>query len=244
MHGITVSYLLRGHLKIHPQLDDFVSNQLLPGTGIEVDRFWSALGRIVDVLAPRNRVLLTKRDFLQQQIDQWHKQNPVHDPVTYREFLQRIGYLVPRGEPFQITTENVDPEIAMLAGPQLVVPVTNARFALNACNARWGSLYDALYGSDVIEDEEGSERGEHYNPLRGARVVDFGRDFLDVYFPLAQGSHHTLKNLAVVDGALAIELIDGSTTTLADTAQFRGFKGAATHPEAILLRHHGLHAEI
>jgi len=244
MGDTTLTYTMRGHLKIHPLLDHFVSEQLLPGTGVAVDRFWSACGRIVDLLAPRNRALLARRDFLQQQIDQWHKQNPQPDPLAYRQLLQRIGYLVPRGEPLQIQTQNVDAEIR-LAGPQLVVPVTNARFALNACNARWGSLYDALYASDVIEDEEGAGRGNEYNPLRGARVVDFGRDFLDVYFPLAEGSHHTLKNLAVVDGLLQVELIDGSQTTVANSHQFCGFKGTAAHPESILLRHHnGLHVEI
>jgi malate synthase len=244
MPGTTITYVMRGHLKVHPLLDHFVSDELLLGTGVELDRFWRDFGRIVDLLAPRNRVLLAKRDFLQQQIDQWHQQNPLHDPLAYRKFLQHIGYLTPAVEPFQIGTQNVDPEIATLAGPQLVVPVSNARFALNACNARWGSLYDALYGSDVIEDEDGAGRGEEYNPLRGARVVDFGRDFLDVYFPLAQGSHHTLKTLVVSDGKLAIQLIDGSQTTLAQPEQFCGFIGTATNPGGILLRNHGLHVEI
>jgi malate synthase len=244
MHSTTLTYIMRGHLRIHPLLDQFVNERLLPGTDITQERFWSAFDRMVELLAPRNRVLLAKRDFLQQEIDRWHQQNSVHDPVAYKEFLQRIGYLVPRGEPFQIRIQKVDPEIATLCGPQLVVPVTNARFALNACNARWGSLYDALYGSDLIEDEDGAARGEGYNPLRGARVVDFGRDFLDVYFPLAQGSHHTLKVLSIENAQLHVELIDGSHTTLAQPEQFCGYTGSEAQPDSILLRRHGLHVEI
>lgn len=239
-----VTYYTCGHLKIHEALFDFVNEELLPGTGVDAADFWAGFDRAVHTLAPRNQVLLARRDFLQQQIDQWHRQNAEFSPTAYRAFLQQIGYLVPTGAPFQITTENVDAEIATLAGPQLVVPVMNARFALNACNARWGSLYDALYGSDMIEDHDGAERGDSYNPLRGARVMDFGRDFLDAYFPLAEGSHHTLKRFVVDNGELIAELIDGSRTRLADAAQFRGYQGAVNKPDVVLLRRNGLHVEV
>jgi malate synthase G len=243
-HAPEVTYYTVGHLKIHQVLFDFVNDELLPDTGVTGADFWAGVDRTIHLLAPRNQALLARRDFLQQQIDQWHQQNPEFTPESYRAFLQEIGYLLPTGAPFQITTENVDAEIATLAGPQLVVPVMNARFALNACNARWGSLYDALYGSDMIEDEGGAERGDGYNPLRGARVMDFGRDFLDAYFPLAEGSHHTLKSFVVDNGELIAVLIDGSCSRLADTAQFRGYQGAADKPDVVLLRRHGLHVEV
>lgn len=243
-HSAAVTYYTCGHLKIHEALFDFVNDELLPGTGVEPMDFWAGFDRTVHLLAPRNQALLARRDYLQQQIDQWHQQNQNFDAAAYREFLRTIGYLLPTGEAFQITTENVDEEIATLAGPQLVVPVMNARFALNACNARWGSLYDALYGSDMIEDEGGAERGDTYNPLRGARVMDFGRDFLDTYFPLADGSYHTLKSFVVDNGELIVVLIDGSRSRLADATQFRGYQGFADAPEVVLLRRHGLHAEV
>jgi malate synthase len=239
-----VTYYTVGHLKIHEVLFTFVNDELLPDTGVTAADFWAGLDRTIHLLAPRNQALLTRRDFLQQQIDQWYQQNPEFTPESYRAFLQEIGYLLPTGAPFQITTENVDAEIATLAGPQLVVPVMNARFALNACNARWGSLYDALYGSDMIEDEGGAERGDGYNPLRGARVMDFGRDFLDAYFPLAEGSHHTLKSFVVDNSELIAVLIDGSCSRLADAAQFRGYQGTADKPDVVLLRRHGLHVEV
>jgi len=239
-----VTYYTCGHLKIHEALFDFVNDELLPGTGVEAADFWAGFDRTLHLLAPRNQAILARRDYLQQQIDQWHQQNRNFDPTAYREFLQTIGYLLPKGGPFQITTENVDQEIATLAGPQLVVPVMNARFALNACNARWGSLYDALYGSDMIEDDGGAQRGETYNPLRGARVMDFGRDFLDTYFPLAGGSYHTLKSFVVDNGELIAVFIDGNRSRLADATQFRGYQGFADAPEVVLLRRHGLHVEV
>lgn len=239
-----VTYYTCGYLKIHQALYDFVEEELLPGTGVGVADFWAGFDRCLRTLAPRNQALLARRAFVQQQIDGWHQENPRFDPTIYRAFLREIGYLLPVGEPFEIATENVDDEIARLAGPQLVVPVNNARFALNACNARWGSLYDALYGSDVIEEEEGAERGESYNPLRGARVMDFGRDFLDTYFPLAEGSHHTLKTFVVDNGELTAMLIDGSCARLEDATQFRGYQGAADKPEVVLLHRHGLHVEV
>lgn len=240
-----VTYYICGHLKIHELLFDFVNDELLPETGVDAADFWAGLERTVHILGPRNQVLLARRDFLQQQIDTWHKDNTHFTPTEYRAFLQEIGYLLPTGEPFQIATENVDDEIALLAGPQLVVPVMNARFALNACNARWGSFYDALYGSDLIDEDDGAERdGDAYNPLRGARVMDFGRDFLDTYFPLTEGSHHTLNNFVVDNGELIAILIDGSSSRLADKAQFRGYQGAADKPDVVLLHRHGLHVEV
>jgi malate synthase len=243
-HSPEVTYYTCGHLKIHEALFDFVNDELLPNTGVDAVNFWAGFDHVVHTLAPRNQVLLARRDFLQQQIDDWHRQNPQYTPTAYRAFLQEIGYLLPSGAPFQIATENVDEEIASLAGPQLVVPVMNARFALNACNARWGSLYDALYGSDMIEDEGGAERGDTYNPLRGARVMDFGRDFLDAYFPLSEGSHHTLKSFVVDNGELIAVLIDGTCTRLAEATQFRGYQGFADAPEVVLLCRHGLHVEV
>jgi malate synthase len=235
-----------GTLQIAKILHDLLEQDIVPGTGIEPAQFWQGLEDIVRDLAPRNRELLTIRDQFQSQIDQWHRDNPGadYDRAAYRAFLEQIGYLLPEGEDFAITTQNVDDEVAALAGPQLVVPVMNARFALNAANARWGSLYDALYGTDVISEDDGAERAGAYNPVRGAKVVAFARDFLNNYCPLATSDHTQTRAYRMVDGALQIELLDGSSTTLADPAQLRGYTGAADAPESVLLRHHGLHIEI
>ncbi len=181
----------RGGLQISPVLCELLENEIAPGTGIPPQHFWQALEAIVEELGPRNRELLQIREDIQTKIDAWHRAHPGanYDRKAYKAFLEEIGYLLPEGEDFAITTENVDEEVATLAGPQLVVPVMNARYALNAANARWGSLYDALYGTDVISEEGGAERGGAYNPVRGAHVIAFARDFLNQHCPLATGDH-------------------------------------------------------
>ena len=235
-----------GGLRVATILHDFIERECVPGTGITPPHFWAQLEAILDELAPVNRALLERRDELQASIDQWHQERAgqAHDPVAYRQFLEAIGYLLPEGDDFTITTTGVDSEIAEQAGPQLVVPVKNARFALNAANARWGSLYDALYGTDAIPAGDGAGRGETYNPVRGAAVIAFARDHLDQAAPLAAGSHRDAGAYQVVDGALQVTLADGTTTALREPEKFRGFRGQAAQPEAVLLRNHGLHIEI
>ena len=215
------------------------------GTGITPVTFWKSLADVLSRLAPKNRDLLAKRDAIQAKIDAWHagRKGQAHDAAAYQEFLKEIGYLVPEGPAFSIETTGVDPEIAAVPGTQLVVPVTNARYALNAANSRWGSLYDALYGTDVIPEAPGTQKGIGYNPGRGAAVVAYAAGFLDKAFPLAKGSHAGAKAYAVSGGALAVTLADGSVTGLADPKQFAGYAGAP-EPNVILLANHGLHCEI
>ncbi|GAA0793654.1 malate synthase G [Marinobacterium sediminicola] len=234
-----------GGLQVAKELYDFINNEALPGTGVDVDQFWSRFDSIVHDLAPRNRELLAKRDAIQAQIDAWHRDNRGNFSFdAYKSFLQDIGYLLPEGEDFTATTENVDPEMATMAGPQLVVPVMNARYALNAANARWGSLYDALYGTDAIPEENGAEKGQGYNPARGAKVIAFGREFLDESAPLAGASHKDSAGYSIQNGQLCVVLRDGGETTLADGTQLVGYTGNASNPTAILLKHNGLHFEI
>ncbi len=227
-------------------LYDLVRDEIAPGTGIDAEGFWASLEAIVRELGPRTRVLLAERDRLQAQIDAWHRENPgpLRDLPAYKAFLQRIGYLVPEGEDFNVSTHSVDPEIARIAGPQLVVPVDNARYALNAANARWGSLYDALYGTDVIADDEGAECGQAYNPIRGARVVAYANAFLDQVVPLAQGVHGHVTGHRVVEGRLVVTLSDGPETELADPGVFAGLRESGGRLTNILLSHHGLHIDI
>jgi len=227
-------------LSVARELHDFVVGEALPGTGVEAAAFWAGFAAIVQDLAPKNAELLAKRAALQEKIDAWHRANGAPaDLAAYRAFLTEIGYLVEEGPDFQVTTENVDPEIAVLAGPQLVVPVMNARYALNAANARWGSLYDALYGTDAIPETDGAEKGKGYNPKRGEKVIAWGRDFLDASAPLKDGSWAAAGALSVRDGRLAV-----GTTGLADPAQFVGYLGEAAAPSAVLLVKNGLHVEI
>jgi len=235
-----------GGLQIATTLYNLIANKVAPGTGIEPAAFWASFEQILDDLAPKNRALLAKRDQLQAQIDQWHRDHNsgTLDFAAYKAFLQQIGYLVPEGADFQISTANVEPEIANQAGPQLVVPIMNARFALNAANARWGSLYDALYGTDVIPETEGAEKGNTFNPVRGAKVVAYARDVLNQSAPLLQGNHSQANGYTVVDGALQITLQDGTQTGLIDPAQFAGYQGEASTPSAVLLVHNNLHIEI
>lgn len=235
-----------GSLQVDADLKSLIDERVLPGTGVSVDTFWSALEQITGEFAPRNRALLAKRDELQTQIDDWHRARAgqPHDAEAYKAFLTDIGYLAEEPADFKISPQNVDTEIAAQAGPQLVVPVKNARFALNAANARWGSLYDALYGTDAIPEDGGAHKGQGYNPVRGDKVIAFGRQHLDQATPLADGSHADATAYAVADGALQVTLDGGDTTGLADPAQLRGWQGEADAPTAILLRNNGLHIEI
>ena len=230
-------------LQIETVLYDFINDEALPGTGVAPDAFWSGAAKVITDLAPRNRELLGIRDTMQQQIDEYHRQNPDLDAEDYRQFLTRIGYLVPPPGAFQVTTAGVDSEIADTAGPQLVVPVLNARFAINAANARWGSLYDALYGTDAIPETEGAEKGSSYNTVRGAKVIAFAKDFLDRAVPLEGASYADATGFAVSEGALQVRTETG-TVGLADPAQFVGYTGQPTAPSSILLRHNGLHLDI
>ena len=235
-----------GGLQVDKELYDFINDEALPGTGVSPEAFWSGFDRLVHDLAPRNRELLAKREDLQRRIDAWYREN--HDePIDlpeYKAMLREIGYLVPEGDDFSATTANVDPEISTIAGPQLVVPVTNPRYALNAANARWGSLYDALYGTDAIPEDGGCERTAEYNPVRGARVIARSREFLDGVVPLAGGSHSDVTAYAVAGGALSATLKNGATTGLTDPSRFAGYRGDAAAPSAVLLRNNGLHIEI
>ena len=234
-----------GDLRVAQVLYDFITDEALPGTGIDPETFWSGVEKVVADLTPQNEELLARRDELQAQIDKWHRHHVLepHDPAAYRAFLTEIGYLLPEPDAFTVTTSGVDPEISSTAGPQLVVPVLNARFALNAANARWGSLYDALYGTDVIPETDGAEKGDSYNRVRGDLVIAYGRRFLDDAAPLASGSWADVTRLTVADGQLQAEIEDG-TTCLADPARFAGYTGDAESPASLLLVNHGLHVEI
>ena len=243
-------YVEVGGLRVDEALHALVQNEIAPGTGVEPADFWASLQKMVQTLGPGNAALLAKRDELQRQLDEWHRarKGQAIDSEEYRRFLTDIGYLVPEGGAFQATTTDVDPEIATVAGPQLVVPVDNERYALNAANARWGSLYDALYGTDAIPETDGAERGPEFNPVRGARVVAEAATFLDAVVGLAEGSHADVARLAVVDAdgghALRFTLADGRETTLADPATFAGFRSSGDDVECVLLRNNGLHIEI
>ncbi|MGE1152768.1 malate synthase G [Pseudomonas kitaguniensis] len=235
-----------GGLQVAKVLFDFVNHEAIPGTGITADQFWAGADKVIHDLAPKNKALLAKRDDFQARIDTWHQAHAgqAHDPVAYKAFLQEIGYLLPEAADFQASTQNVDDEIARMAGPQLVVPVMNARFALNASNARWGSLYDALYGTDAISEAGGAEKGQGYNKVRGDKVIAFARAFLDQAAPLSAGSHVDSTGYKIVDGKLIVSLKGGSNSGLRDDAQLIGFQGDTAQPIAILLKNHGLHFEI
>jgi malate synthase len=232
--------------KVAESLYQLVEQDVLPGTGIDAEDFWLSLANIFNEFIPRNEALLAQREILQAKIDAWHLDatNQPLDQEKYQQFLSDIGYLVKEQEDFTITTENVDDEVALIAGPQLVVPLMNARFALNAANARWGSLYDALYGTDVISDEDDAAAGKGYNAVRGAKVQAYARHFLNETTPLLNASFEDVVLYQVIDGKLVVSLKSGDKTGLADTTQFVGFNGEETSPSAILLRHNGLHIEI
>ncbi|SED62538.1 malate synthase [Pseudomonas mohnii] len=233
-------------LQVAPALQAFIDEEVLPGTGIDVQTFWSGFSDLVQELAPTNRALLADRERLQLELDIWHKANPgpITDMPAYRAFLSSIGYLQPQPAQVQASTTKVDREISQQAGPQLVVPAINARYALNAANARWGSLYDALYGSDVISSDNGAESGMGYNPVRGAKVVAFAKAFLDEALPLKSGSHANATSYRILGGALAVILKGDQHTTLRQPEKLVGYQGTATAPTAIVLRNNGLHIEI
>jgi malate synthase len=234
-----------GGLKIATVFYDFIVNEALPDTGIDAPAFWEGFAALVAEFSATNASLMAKRDALQAKIDAWHvaHKGQTHDAAAYQAFLREIGYLLPDPAPFSVSTENVDDEIARIAGPQLVVPVSNARYALNAANARWGSLYDALYGTDAISDADGAAKTPGFNTLRAAKVVARGRAFLDANFPLSTGSHKDAQAYRIKNGHLAVTLPSGETG-LKDGAKFAGFNGEASNPTAILLKNHNLHAEL
>lgn len=233
-------------LHVATPLFRFIEDRVLPGTGVSSEAFWAGFDAIVADLAPKNAALLAERDRLQAELDAWHRANPgpISKPRAYRKFLEQIGYLVPEPKKVRATTKNVDAELALQAGPQLVVPITNARYALNAANARWGSLYDALYGTDVIAEADGCEKGSGYNPKRGAKVIEYARYVLDRCVPLKKGSHIDSTAYRVVDNNLAVTLKNGTTVGLKNPAQFVGFQGEMDAPKSVLLSHHGLHLDI
>jgi malate synthase len=235
-----------GRLRVASVLHRFIEDEVLPGSGLDRQAFWRGFDALAHDLAPKNAALLAERERLQTELDAWHRANPgpIGDMPAYRAHLKRIGYLVEATGPVHCQTANVDDELARQAGPQLVVPITNARYALNAANARWGSLYDALYGTDVIAESGGAEKGRGYNPARGQKVVEYARGVLDQAAPLAAGSHRDATAYRVESGRLAVALKGGTASGLADAAGFVGFQGDAAAPSAVLLRHHGLHLEL
>ncbi len=238
--------ITHGSLKVSQELDNFLKDELLPGLDINPDAFWDSFERVLDEFGPRNKELLAKRTEIQKTIDNWHisKKGSPHNHDEYVNFLKEIGYLLEEGDDFEITTQNVDEEIALVAGAQLVVPIMNARFSLNATNARWGSLYDALYGTDMISEEEGAEKSGPYNPIRGNRVIEFSKNFLDESVPLSSGKYTEVTGFKINNGSLEISTSDQSSTELKDESQFIGFTGDSDNPSSILFKNNNLHIEI
>ncbi len=234
----------RGDLQVSKVLDKLISEKVCVNIGVEPDKFWDSFNEIVKEFTPRNKALLEERDVLQAKIDNWHKENKEFDKETYKTFLKEIGYWVEPNDDFEIETSNVDEEISTIAGAQLVVPVMNARFALNAANARWGSLYDALYGTDMISEEDGAERGGAYNEVRGDKVIEFSKDFLNENFPLSSGTYQEIAAFQISDNNLEITLKDQSKVTLEDNDKFEGYSGDVENPSGILLKNNNLHIEI
>jgi malate synthase len=243
---VSDNYIAKGSLSVSTKLDEFLISEVLPDLNITSAHFWDSLETIVQEFGPRNRQLLEVRETLQKKIDDWHLSNKdqTYDFESYKSFLKEIGYLTEDKGDFKIETQNIDSEIATIAGPQLVVPVMNARFALNAANARWGSLYDALYGTDMISEDHGATRAGSYNPVRGDKVITFAKIFLDEHFPLSQGSHNDVSSYSQVNSSLSIGTVSGELTSLKDTAQFQGYQGSPENPSGILLKNNNLHVEI
>ena len=238
-------YVKVGSLQVAKELYDFVNNEAILKSGLEIDSFWTGFEKLISDLTPENKKLLAFRDELQNKINSWHKDHKEGiNASEYKSFLQEIGYLEDEVEDFQIGTENVDEEIALQAGPQLVVPVNNARYAINAANSRWGSLYDALYGTDAISEEDGDERAGSYNPVRGAKVIEFAKNFLNQAAPLQDASHEEVTKYAVESGEVVVTLSNGSKTGLKDAEKFVGYQGEVNEPKAILIKNNGLHFEI
>ena len=243
---MSTNYITKGSLSVAEELSSFLSTEVLPGLEISEDHFWSSLEKIIQEFSPRNKELLDIRESMQSQIDAWHLANPGKEKNldVYKDFLKDIGYLLPEGEDFKITTENVDPEISSIAGPQLVVPVMNARFALNAANARWGSLYDALYGTDMISEDDGASRAGAYNSIRGNKVIAFSKNFLDEHFALDNASYSDVNSFSIKEGCLEVGLNNGASVSLKNSDQFQGYQGSADQPSGVLLKNNNLHAEI
>ena len=238
--------ITHGSLKVSQELDNFLKDELLPGLDINPETFWESFERVLDEFGPRNKELLAKRTEIQKTIDNWHisKKGSPHNHDEYVNFLKEIGYLLEEGDDFEITTQNVDEEIALVAGAQLVVPIMNARFSLNATNARWGSLYDALYGTDMISEEEGAEKSGPYNPIRGNKVIEFSKNFLDESVPLSSGKYADVTGFKINNGSLEVSTSDQSFTELKDGSQFIGFTGDSDNPSSILFKNNNLHIEI
>ena len=238
--------ITHGSLKVSQELDNFLTDELLPGLDINPDAFWESFERVLDEFGPRNKDLLAKRTEIQKTIDSWHisKKGSPHNHDEYVNFLKEIGYLLEEGDDFEITTQNVDEEISLVAGAQLVVPIMNARFSLNATNARWGSLYDALYGTDMISEEEGAEKSGPYNPIRGNKVIEFSKNFLDESVPLSTGKYADVTGFKINNGSLEVSTSDQSFTELKDGSQFIGFTGDSDNPSSILFKNNNLHIEI
>ena len=243
---LSKNYITKGSLSVAEELSSFLSTEVLPGLEISEDHFWSSLEKIIQEFSPRNKELLDIRESMQSQIDAWHLANPGGEKNldVYKDFLKDIGYLLPEGEDFKITTENVDPEISSIAGPQLVVPVMNARFALNAANARWGSLYDALYGTDMISEDDGASRAGAYNSIRGNKVIAFSKNFLDEHFALDNATYSDVNSFCIKEGCLEVGLNNGESAGLINSEQFQGYQGSADQPSGVLLKNNNLHAEI
>ena len=240
------SRVVQGDLEIALPLYEFVQDELLPDSGIDSAHFWTALQGIVESLGNKNRDLLDKRDSLQSQIDEWHRarRDKAHDPAAYKAFLHEIGYLVDTPDSVELCTDSIDPEIATTAGPQLVVPLDNARYVLNAANARWGSLYDALYGTNAIAQDNGCEKTRKYNPIRGDRVINYSRDFLDRHFALENGSHRQATRYRVENGVLQVRMGNGKVAGLLRPERLRGYRGDPQKPDSILLCKNDLHVEL
>jgi len=239
-------YILSGSLKIAEVLYKFINEEVLPGTGINMDKFWKDVSDIVSEFSSKNLKLLKTRTALQKKIDAWHQehQGQHFDEKSYKEFLREIGYLLNEGPEFSIETSQVDTEFSSVAGPQLVVPVTNARYALNAANSRWGSLYDALYGTDAIGEDVGVERNDLYNPVRGGKVIEWSKEFLDDVVPLTEGSHAEVNEYAIVNGALSAKLNGGVCVGLSEPKKLAGYRGEVGSPSSVLLINNGLHLEL
>ena len=234
----------RGDLQVSEELDKLISEKVCVNIDVEPEQFWNSFNEIVKEFTPRNKALLAEREELQTKIDNWHKENKEFDKETYKSFLKEIGYWVDTNEDFEIETTNVDAEISTIAGAQLVVPVMNARFALNAANARWGSLYDALYGTDMISEDDGAERGGAYNPVRGDKVIEFSKNFMNENFPLSNGTYQEIAAFQIADGNLEITLKDQTKVTLADNDKFVGYSGDVENPSGILMKNNNLHIEV
>jgi malate synthase len=234
----------RGDLQVSEELDKLLSEKVCKNIDVEPDQFWNSFNEIVKEFTPRNKALLAEREDLQTKIDNWHKENKEFDKEKYKTFLKEIGYWVDTNADFEIETTNVDAEISTIAGAQLVVPVMNARFALNAANARWGSLYDALYGTDMISEDDGAERGGAYNPVRGDKVIEFSKNFMNENFPLSDGTYQEIAAFQIANGNLEITLKDQTKVTLADNDKFVGYSGDIENPKGILMKNNNLHVEV